>query len=149
VALAGDDYLASDDSLDALLDELEGEADDVAIWREGCRLAAVIHGGVVQRFEREGPPEASLPAPAPGPRGGRRDLPRGRKPAALARWMGAAGWDLGQARSALARLGVDMSEDAIRTELALGHTGRGRLPKLSAQEASQLRQLLGQAGGGG
>jgi hypothetical protein len=59
--------------------------------------------------------------------------------------MGAAGWGLGQARQAL---GVTMSEDALRTELALGHTGRGRLPKLSAQEASQLRQLLGQAGGG-
>jgi hypothetical protein len=41
-----------------------------------------------------------------------------------------------------------MAADAIRTELALERAGRGRVPKLSPQEASQLRQALEQAGGG-
>jgi hypothetical protein len=150
--LVGDDYVAAGDDLKGLLAELADEPDDVAIWREGCRLAAVIHRGVVQRFEAGAGTGRAKAADPPvgaeaGPRGGCRDLPFGRKPAALARWMGSRGFSPEQARQVLTALGVTMTPEAIGQELALGRAGRGRIPELSRDEARALRQALERAGG--
>jgi hypothetical protein len=152
-AWADDDFLAADDSLAALLAGLAGERDDAVVWRDDHRLAAVLVKGHVQVFEGEGlagsgaPPEAPA-APAPGPRGGRPQLPYSIKPAALARLFGSWGWDPGRARAALAALGVDMTAEALAQELALGRAGKGRLPRLGPGELRSLRRALAQAGGG-
>jgi hypothetical protein len=152
VALVADDYLEADDSLEALLAELADVPGATAVWRGDC-LAAVKVRGEVQVFEEAGPtgngspPPASAPAPA-GPRGGRPQLPYGCKPAALARLFGSWGWDPGRAKAALARLGVDMTPEALAQELAAGRCGKGRLPRLGPRELRALRQALARAGGG-
>jgi hypothetical protein len=154
VALAGDDYAAAGDDLHALLVQLQGEPDDVAIWEGNGRLVAVIVKGQTQIFKEATPtgngaaPGAPAPPAPAGPRGGRPQLPLGCKPAALARLFGSWGWNPGRAKAALARLGVTMAPAALEQELSLGRAGRGRLPRLGPAEVKSLRRALARAGGG-
>jgi hypothetical protein len=63
VALSGDDYVGSGDSLP----ELRDEAEDIAVWEDNTRLAAVVVRGRVQVFRGEGSPRAA-PGRAPARR---------------------------------------------------------------------------------
>jgi hypothetical protein len=150
-AWADEDYLAADDSLAALLAGLAGERDDAVVWRDDHRLAAVLVKGRVQVFEGEGPESNGAP-PAPplpaGPKGGRPQLPYGCKPAALARLFGSWGFSPERAKAALARLGVDLTAEALAQELDAGRAGRGRLPRLGPAQVRALRRALEQADGG-
>jgi hypothetical protein len=165
VALNGnDDFVTAADSLPELLAELQGEVEDIAVWRDRELVAARVHGRLLC-FDGTGPesngvpPETTIPLPdapgaasgfgaAAGPRGGRPQLPFSVKPASLARLLGSWNWDAGRAKAVLARLGVAMTAEALTQELDAGRAGKGRLPRLGARELRALRQALARAGGG-
>ena len=78
VAVCGDEYLESDDDLDALLSLLRDLADpdsgeDVCIWRDGIHIAAVVlSSGAVHAFE------TIQPELVPTRKGTKKQQPKGR-----------------------------------------------------------------------